>query len=248
MSDIQFHPIADCFPMLGESDFQELKEDIRKHGQRAKVLIFQEKILDGRNRYKAIRELGMEPMISVFRGSYAQAVDMVVSLNLRRRHMDREEIRIAAGKLKTLDRGSNQYGGKVDPTRVGSEPMTQKVIASSLGITEGEVMKAALIEEKASSEVKEAYNKREISQGQAYEYAHHAPEKQRELAEKKATVLDAKAERTNKSDAMRKLDEIIEKMGAFVIMMTVVKESVENADEWNTKVDRMIEKMKGLRL
>ena len=45
-----------------------------------------------------------------------------------------------------------------------------------------------------------------------------------------------------------KLDEIIEKMGAFVIMMTVVKESVENADEWNTKVDRMIEKMKGLRL
>lgn len=247
MSEIQPHPIADCFPMLGESDFQELKEDIRKHGQLAKVLIFEEKILDGRNRYRAIRELGMEPMISVFPGTYAEAVDMVVSLNLRRRHMDREEIREASGKLATLDRGNSS----LRPSNVSHETFGipgRKEVAEKLGLSEMEVAKAVTIEKKAAPEVKEAYHKREITQGQAFEYAQHAPEKQRELVKQKATIREAQAERKVKSPAMVVLDEVLEKMGVFVDMMKSARSGADDVDGWNRRIDRLVKKLEDLRL
>ena len=249
MRDIKSHPIADCFPMLGESDFQELKEDIRKHGQLAKVLIFEEKILDGRNRYRAIRELGMEPMISVFPGTYAEAVDMVVSLNLRRRHMDREEIRIAAGKLADLDVGSNRFlQVAVSRETAKSEKMPRYEVAEKLGLSEMEVAKAVTIEKKAAPEVKEAYHKREITQGQAFEYAQHAHEKQRKLVEQKATIREAKAERKVKSDAMIVLDEVLEKMSVFVDMMKAARGNADDVDGWNRKIDRLVKTLEGLRL
>lgn len=242
MSEIQFHPIADCFPMLGESDFRELKEDIRKHGQLAKVLIFEEKILDGRNRYRAIRELGMEPMMAVFPGTYAEAVDMVVSLNLRRRHMDREEIRIAAGRLATLE------SKKSFSVSRETETLSRSEVAASMGLSEMEVAKAVTIEKKAAPEVKEAYHKREITQGQAFEYAQHAPEKQRELVEQKATIREAKAERKVKSPAMVVLDEVLEKMGIFLDMMKSARSGADDIDGWNRRIDRLVKKLEDLRL
>ena len=239
MKPYENHPIADCFPMLGESDFQELKEDIRKHGQLARILVFQEMILDGRNRYRACRELGMTPQVAVFPGTYAEAVDMVVSLNLRRRHMDREEIRDASGKLACLNEGRKS---KDDLTA------TRVAVAEKLGITEGEVMKAVTIEKKAAPEVKEAYRKREITQGQAFEFAQHEPEKQRELVERKATIREAQAERKVKSEAMQQLDEVLEKMGVFVELMKAARAHADDVDGWNRKIDRLLKTLEGLKL
>lgn len=244
MRPYENHPIADCFPMLGESDFQELKEDIRKHGQLARILVFQEMILDGRNRYRACRELGMIPLVAVFPGTYAEAVDMVVSLNLRRRHMDREEIRIAAGKVETLKCGNPVH----TVSREIVETCSRKAVAEKFGLSEMEVAKAVTIEKKASPEVKEAYHKREITQGQAFEYAQHAPEKQRELVEQKATIREAKAERKAKSPAMVVLDEVLEKMGVFVDMMKAARGNADDVDGWNKRIDRLIKTLDGLKL
>jgi hypothetical protein len=111
-----------------------------------------------------------------------------------------------------------------------------------------EVAKAVTIEKKASPEVKEAYHKREITQGQAFEYAQHAPEKQRELVEQKATIREAKAERKAKSPAMVVLDEVLEKMGVFVDMMKAARGNADDVDGWNKRIDRLIKTLDGLKL
>lgn len=43
--EFQFHPIANLFPLIEGSEFDELVEDIRQHGVREPVCIFREKLL-----------------------------------------------------------------------------------------------------------------------------------------------------------------------------------------------------------
>lgn len=61
MQELMAHPAADAFPMMEKKRFDELVEDIRNHGQRELITLFDGLVLDGRNRYKACLELGIDP-------------------------------------------------------------------------------------------------------------------------------------------------------------------------------------------
>src|ERR1700730_10409606 len=58
---LPFHPLADMFPLLEGKDFDDLVEDIKKNGLREKIDLYQGKIADGRNRYRALLRLGVDP-------------------------------------------------------------------------------------------------------------------------------------------------------------------------------------------
>lgn len=68
MAELQVHPAADAFPMMDKERFNELKEDISKHGQQEPITICDGLILDGRNRYKAVKELALTPKTRTFTG------------------------------------------------------------------------------------------------------------------------------------------------------------------------------------
>jgi len=55
------HPAADAFPMMDDKRFAELVDDIIANGLRLPVVLCEGKILDGRNREKACRKIGVEP-------------------------------------------------------------------------------------------------------------------------------------------------------------------------------------------
>lgn len=87
------HPIAAKYPLLEGEEFERLKESIRLNGQRIAIVLFQGKILDGRNRYRACRALGVAVKTEVFEGTEDEARLHADVLNLDRRHLTRDQIR-----------------------------------------------------------------------------------------------------------------------------------------------------------
>ena len=83
---LTFHPIAEIFPMIEGPEFDALVADVREHGLREPIVTFEGAILDGRNRFRACQAAGIPYRLEPFRGD--DAASFVVSLNLRRRHMD----------------------------------------------------------------------------------------------------------------------------------------------------------------
>jgi len=60
------HPAADAFPMMEATRLEELKADIAANGQREPITLCDGMILDGRNRYRACVDLGIEPQTRDF--------------------------------------------------------------------------------------------------------------------------------------------------------------------------------------
>lgn len=50
---MDFHPIANLFPLMTGDEYLALVEDIRANGLLEPVVLYEGKILDGRNRYNA---------------------------------------------------------------------------------------------------------------------------------------------------------------------------------------------------
>jgi ParB-like chromosome segregation protein Spo0J len=103
----EFHPLADLFPLLEGEQFNELVDDIKANGLHEPIAILDGQILDGRNRYRACLAVGIEPRLIPFRGDDPAAY--VVSKNLRRRHLNREQrgellIKVIAAAPEKSDR------------------------------------------------------------------------------------------------------------------------------------------------
>jgi ParB-like chromosome segregation protein Spo0J len=89
--NLSFHPLADIFPLMEGEEFDALVADIKANGLRELITVYQNKILDGRNRYRACRALGIEPGLTPFTGDDEAARAFVISKNLRGRHLTAEQ-------------------------------------------------------------------------------------------------------------------------------------------------------------
>ncbi len=103
---IPHHPLAQLFPMLAESEINELAEDIRQRGQEQPVWILDGRVLDGRNRAEACHRLEIAPWTEEYKGS--DPLGFVLSLNLRRRHLTESQRAMVAAKIIDWEMGMNQ--------------------------------------------------------------------------------------------------------------------------------------------
>jgi hypothetical protein len=112
---IPFHPLANCFPLMEGEEFDALVADIREHGLRESIVLFEGEILDGRNRYRACIEAGVEPTCAApFSGNHADAIDFVISANIHRRHLTPGQKReLIARRLKANPEMSDRSIAKI---------------------------------------------------------------------------------------------------------------------------------------
>lgn len=101
------HPAADAFPMMDAARLEELKADIAMNGQREPITLCDGMVLDGRNRYRACIDLGVEPATREYSGDpWAFAW----SLNGARRDL---EATVRALIFKRCEDGSAKWASRL---------------------------------------------------------------------------------------------------------------------------------------
>jgi hypothetical protein len=83
---VKVHRFAKYFPLLEGAEFDLLVADIKANGQLEPIVTYQGEILDGANRWRACEKLGVAPATREYTGD--DPLSYVVSVNIRRRHMD----------------------------------------------------------------------------------------------------------------------------------------------------------------
>ena len=136
----EFHEVANIFPLMRKEEFNELKNDISENGLREPIWLDKDgKIIEGKNRYLACRDLGVPPKYRTFDGE-GSLLDFVISMNLKRRHLTQGQRAFIAVKIadhltkeaKERQREAGKLYGKNHPKNlplakhVGS-PDTQEV-------------------------------------------------------------------------------------------------------------------------
>ena len=106
MKTYKNHPLAEIFPMMEDQKLEHIIDDIQTNGLREPIILLDQKILDGRNRYKACQISGVDPVFSEFdSGTQGDPLSYVISRNLHRRHLSESQRAIIASKLTGLNSG-----------------------------------------------------------------------------------------------------------------------------------------------
>jgi hypothetical protein len=98
------HPIAECFPLLPLVELQAMSLDIAKNGLIHPIVIFENKILEGRNRDRACEMAGVKPTYEQYTGSDPRGY--VISVNAMRRDLTKGQRACVAQELATAPEGN----------------------------------------------------------------------------------------------------------------------------------------------
>jgi hypothetical protein len=123
--ELPFHEIAAIFPLMDGEAFGQLKADIAEHGLRVPLWTYRGKLIDGRNRYRACRELGIEPKTQEWDGR-GSLVAFVWSLNGPRRHLSKSQLAALAVDMLPLlaaeAKERQRHHGKTAPGKKKTHP------------------------------------------------------------------------------------------------------------------------------
>ena len=96
-SNLEAHSAAAMFPMMSADELQALAADIEAHGLVEPVVLFEGKILDGRNRVKACELAGVRvDTVAWVPQDQRTPIEFVISANLYRRHLSTSQRAIIA--------------------------------------------------------------------------------------------------------------------------------------------------------
>jgi hypothetical protein len=131
-----------------------LAADIKANGLVEPITMLDGTILDGRCRWDACARAGVEPHAVQYRGS--DPVGFVVSMNLKRRHLDESQRAMVAARLATLKDGQRQVGKFADVP-------TQAQAAERLKVSERSVRDARTVLDHGSPDLTAKVDKGEVA-------------------------------------------------------------------------------------
>ena len=121
---MKYHPLSELFPLVEGEEFDRLSADIKANGLLEPIWTYEDKILDGRNRWLACKNAGVEPKTREYKGH--DPVSFVVSMNIERRQPDAQSARRHSRRNTTDLRGGSKRAGKDTESSGGKIATTEK--------------------------------------------------------------------------------------------------------------------------
>lgn len=230
---LENHPIANIFPMMSPDEHARLKKSISEHGLMEPIMLYEGKILDGRNRYAVCQELGVE----VFHGEFFEAemgmtaVQFVLATNRDRRHLDASQLSIVAARLKGYydaearerkKQGAQKKDGDNCPTP--NQGRSADKAGESVGVSGKSVQRAEKVLTKGTPSVVNAVESGQMAVSKAAKVVDLPPEDQDKIVagEMELPPQKPKAEKPYPPKALRESNNAIESFNALL------REAIEN--------------------
>ena len=108
------HPFCEVFPVMSDAEYQALKADIERNGLLEPIWLIADetgtysRIIDGRHRYRACAELNKAPEPLPTDYSDEELPEIVVGLNMRRRHLNESQRAMVAARIKPMYHRANR--------------------------------------------------------------------------------------------------------------------------------------------
>lgn len=230
MNQLLFHPLANIFPLIVGEEFSELVEDIRLHGVRDPIFLLDGKILDGRNRYRAMWALvesgaplgeawghnAGQPLLDIDldpdrilwpfqefgEESNGDPLDFVISKNLRRRQLSDSQRALIAAEIATARAGDNQHSP--------DGGTSQAEAASLLNVSKRSVERAVVVRDQGSAELQDAVRGGDVPIATAETIASLPTEQQTEII----LTLPRDADGNFTPEARKQLGPIVKELRA----------------------------------
>jgi ParB-like chromosome segregation protein Spo0J len=142
VTSFDVHSAAMLFPLLEDEELRDLADDIRKKGLLHAIVLWEGKILDGRNRKRACELAGVEPHYIEWSGM-GDPTDWVIATNLYRRHLTTSQRALIAVALKktyaaeiALARSEAAHGADPSLKRGSEEPAPEGGVSAGDSVTE----------------------------------------------------------------------------------------------------------------
>jgi len=169
---MDFHPIAEIFPMMGEAELTALAEDIAEHGLLEPIIIHEDKILDGRNRYVACFMKEIEPEYEEYTGNNDDLLNYVISLNLKRRHLSESQRAMVAAKIANMPEGRPDLTVSIDTVK------SLEQAAEMLSVGRASVARARTVQQDGLPELVKLVDENVLAVSAAAEIAQRPKEEQ----------------------------------------------------------------------
>lgn len=177
-AELSAHPMANLFPLMNDADFAALKDDIAKQGLLEPLWLHEGQILDGRNRYKACKALGIQPQVRTYQGT--DPLGFVLSMNLVRRHLNESQRALVAADVATMRQGERT---DLEPS-ANLQKVSQAKASELFNISARSVSDAKKVKAEAQPEVVTAVRDGHLAVSAAAKLAQESVPVQRQVAAK----------------------------------------------------------------
>ena len=130
--NLELHELTLAFPGMTPDEFAGLKANIGRDGQEEPIVLYEGKIIDGRHRYNACVELGIEPITREF-GSRERDGDSPERFVLRHniQHRSLQQSKRVVSALKVV---GDLTGAQEQNSQANRPLFSRKSLAAELGV------------------------------------------------------------------------------------------------------------------
>lgn len=168
------HEFAGIFDLIRGSGFEELIASIKENGVREPIVLFEGKVLDGRNRLRAAIAAGISSHAvpaRVFSDKDGDPLSFVWDLNVHRRHLNETQRVIAIVEKHKFAMGR--------PKSTAAEVLTQPEAAAAAGVSTASIQRGTVVGKTGSDELRDIMRAGNVSVKAAEQIARLDAEKQK---------------------------------------------------------------------